>query len=139
LVIAISALLLSCPTAFAKDVNEPPAPGSMVADGNAKASLASDLLTDAIKRYGTNGFAEALKHLNTVVQLEPKNITALYYRGLTNRKLGKSDAAKKDFKAATAIKASTAEQYDVRGKAFQECGQTSLADADFAKAKSLKK
>lgn len=135
LVILISSLILSCPAAFAKEVKEPPAPGSEVIDTGAKLTLAKDLLADGIKQYNAKEFAAALKRLDTVVGLEPKNLSAIYYRGLTNKSLGKNDAAKKDFKAATTLDASTAEDLNLRGKAFQECGQKAKADADFAKAK----
>lgn len=138
LVILISSLILSCPTAFAKDVQEPPAPGSNVIDTGAKLTLAKDLLADGIKKYNAKDYSVALKRLDTVVGLEPKNISALYYRGMTNKSLGKNDAAKKDFKTATTLGASTAEDLKLRGKAFQECGEKAKADADFAKAKTLK-
>ena len=131
--------MLSSPSAFAKDIKEPPPPGGQDTDINAKAVLAKNLLTDGIKRYGSNDFTTALKRLNTVVDLDPKNICGFYYRGMTNKKLGKAEAAKKDFKSATALNASSAEEFESRGKAFLESGQKAQGDADLAKAKSLKK
>lgn len=137
LVILISSLMLSSPVAFAKDVQEPPAPGSGN-DGVGKLILAKDLLADGIKQYNAKDYATALKRFDTVVGMEPKNLSAFYHRGLTNKSLGKADAAKKDFKTATTLDASTAEDFELRGKAFQECGQKAKADADFAKAKTIK-
>ncbi len=137
LVILLSSLILSSP-AFAKDVKEPPAPGSEASDTGAKLTLAKDLLADGIKQYNAKEYTVALKRLDTVIGMEQKNLAAFYYRGLTNKGLGKNDAAKKDFKTATTLDAPTAEDLKLRGKAFQECGQKAKADADFAKAKTLK-
>jgi tetratricopeptide (TPR) repeat protein len=135
----ISALVLTAPTALAKEQGEPPAPGSGGAGANAKANLASDLYADGKRRYESKDFKVALERFNTVVELDPKCIGGFYYRGLTNRQLGKKEAAKVDFKKAAAMTASSAEEYDLRGKSKQECGQTGAAEADFSKARELSK
>lgn len=86
-------------------LEEPPAPGTDV-DINAKAILAANLLADGCRSYDENEFVDALTRLNIAVQLEPTNHTALYYRDLTNKKLGRKHAAKQDFHAAKAINSS---------------------------------
>jgi len=139
LVALMSALVISAPVAIAKDVKEPPAPGSGVAGDNAKAILAGNLYADGKRKYDAKDFAGALERFNTVVQLDAKSLGGFYYRGLTQKKLGKADAAKKDFKKATGMTATTAEEFDIRGKAYEECGQKAQAQADFAKAKSMSK
>jgi tetratricopeptide (TPR) repeat protein len=139
LVIALTSLVLASPGAFAKDVKEPPAPGSTGGDVTAKVTMSSDLLAAGIKSFEKNKNDEALKQFNSVLGLDEKNLCALYYRGLTNKKLGKQEAAKKDFKAATALPAVTADEYEARGKSFQHCGDKTKADADLDKARSLKK
>lgn len=138
-VAVISALVLTAPVALAKDSAEPPAPGSGAAGTNAKANLAGDLYADGKRRYESKDFKVALERFNTVVQLDSKCIGGFYYRGLVNRQLGKSEAAKVDFKKAAAMTATTAEEYDLRGKSKQECGQTGAAEADFSKARELAK
>ena len=135
----ISALVLTAPTALAKETVEPPAPGSGVAGANAKANLASDLYADGKRRYESKDYKVALERFNTVVELDPKGIGGFYYRGLTNRQLGKREAAKLDFKKAASMTANSAEDYDLRGKSKQECGQTGAAEADFSKARELSK
>lgn len=138
LVVLMMSLMLSVSSALAKDVKEPLGPGTGGTEGIVKLNLASDLLADGIKQYNAKDFAVALKRLDTAVGLEPANLAAIYYRGLTNKKLGKAEAAKKDFTTATGLEAKTKEDLNLRGKAFQECGQKTKAEADFAKAKTLK-
>ena len=139
LVVVLSSLVLSCPGAFAKDVKEPPAPGVTGSDATAKVTMSSDLLAAGIKSFENNKNEAALKQFNTVIQLDAKNLCAFYYRGLTNKKLNKQEAAKNDFKAAAALTAVTADEYEARGKSFQHCGEKEKADADLAKARTLKK
>lgn len=139
LVMLASSLILSAPAAIARDAKEPLPPGSEVSGDNAKAILAGNLLADGIRRYGANEYADALKRFNTVIDLDAKRLGAYYYRGLTQKKLGKTAAAKKDFKAATALTPTTAEEYDLRGKAFEEMGLKTEARADFKRAKAMTK
>ena len=139
LVALMSVLVLSSPCALAKEIAEPPAPGSGGGDENAKAVLAKNLYSDGVRRYNNKEYDVALKRLNTACELDSKCIGAFYYRGMTYKKLGKADAARKDFKTATGLTAYTIEDFELRGKSFDECGNKTAANSDYAKAKALAK
>jgi tetratricopeptide (TPR) repeat protein len=76
----------------------------------------------------------AMKDLDKVLQKDPKDSTALYYRGLAHREAGRPERANADLSAAIAIDPTQWRYFNARGRARGNQGDWLTAIADYTDA-----
>ena len=81
--------------------------------------------------------SDAIADFDSVLKLEPQNVSAYYYRGLAQAKLGRLLEAEKDFTAAIFLDAGQASAYWQRGLVRERRGMKDLAASDRQKAAEL--
>ena len=84
-----------------------------------------------------NKFDSAISDCNYLLQLDPKNAKALYFRGSALKKTGNIDKALTDFDNAIKISPNSAEIHNDRGFIFIAQEKYNLAILDFTKSIQL--
>ena len=72
-----------------------------------------------------------------VIELDPTDAEAYFYRGMAYRELGEDKKAIADYNQVNQLNPTAPGLYNNRGNAYQKIGEKTKADADFAKAKEL--
>ena len=107
------------------------------------ASLPPSALTPSLRiargraRMQVELSSAAIADFDSVLKLEPQNVSAHYYRGLAHAKLAELSAAEEDFTAAISLDAGHAIAYWQRGLVRERRGAKELAVADRQKATEL--
>lgn len=95
------------------------------------------LLARGRARLQIESASEAIADFDQVIQLEPKNASALFYRGLTYAKVGRLPDAEQDFTSAITLDPKHASAFWQRSLVREKQGNKELAASDRKKAVDL--
>ena len=89
--------------------------------------------------YNKKEYKEALEAFSKVIELNPKNKEANYYRGICYLYLGDIKSAISDFTQAIKLDSNWADAYNNRGLCYGYLGEVKKSVKDFEKAIALDK
>jgi len=99
---------------------------------NAYINRAALYINPNVKQYD-----KAIADYNTALQLDPDNVQATYYRGVSLRALGRDHEALQDFNRAITLNPTTASYYYSRAQSLRTLGRRDESIRDAQKARSL--
>lgn len=103
--------------------------------GNGCGSAASqEILENGVMLEKNGKSAEAMAEYDRAIELDPRNISAYYYRALLRQKQGNPDGALADYNKMIEIQPGSSEPYCGRGAIYENRGQRDKAIADYTAA-----
>jgi tetratricopeptide (TPR) repeat protein/V8-like Glu-specific endopeptidase len=110
---------------------------STVASNHARPK-ADDFVLAGFDRVDKKDFAGSVKEFTKALELNPKLVTARFWRGACNLLVGDARSAIADLTKALELNPNRVEAYMYRGAAYAKLGNRQLALADLDKAVALK-
>lgn len=93
-----------------------------------------EVMTAATSAYNSRQFAEAVEHYTEVIELDPNNSNAFYYRGRSYIALDQFEEAAADFDRLVELRPTFTYAYWERAVAYAELGDFEQANADAERA-----